>query len=65
MIYESTFTNEEFAPYPHVSMKEIIQGKFLDEHGVVVDETMLALDEDGNVLNRFGPDFVTIVVDVP
>ena len=62
--YESTFLPEDFDDFPHIEMDELVKAKFLSEHGIVVDASMLAVDEFGNVLNEIGPASVKIIVEV-
>ena len=62
--YSCTFLPEDFEDFPQIEMNEIITSKFLSEHGVVVDESMLALDENGFALNEISPTSIKIVVEV-
>ena len=62
--YISTFSVVDFEDFPQIEMNEIIKAKFLSEHGVVVDETNLAVDENGFTLNEIGPTSIKIVVEV-
>ena len=62
--YSCTFLPEDFEDFPQIEMNEIIKAKFLSEHGVVVTEANLALDENGFTLNEIGPTSIKIVVEV-
>ena len=64
-LYSCDFLLNEFEDYPQIPMADIIKAKFLSEHGIAVDETMLALDENGNVLNEITSTEIKIVVEVP
>ena len=62
--YESTFLGTEFSDFPEKTIKEIVEAKFLLEHGVVVTDNDLAVDADGNVLNEIGSMSIKIVMEV-
>ena len=62
--YTCTFVPSDFSDHPETQANDIISSKFLNEHGVVVDSSMVAVDENGLVKNTITPDLITIVVDV-